>query len=59
MAYTRDDIKVKTYDFNKIKVGETQELNHTITQKDVDTFASLTGDYNPLHIDKEFASKTP
>ena len=58
MAYTRDDIKVKTYDFNKIKVGETQELNHTITQKDVDTFASLTGDYNPLHIDKEFASKT-
>jgi acyl dehydratase len=30
----------------------------TITEADVVTFAGVSGDYNPLHIDAEYAAKT-
>ncbi|HEX9702331.1 MAG TPA: SDR family oxidoreductase, partial [Rhodospirillales bacterium] len=38
--------------------GYTAELSHTVTQEDVDTFARLTGDFNPIHLDPEFARAT-
>jgi|TARA_B100002003_G_scaffold76071_1_gene71078 acyl dehydratase len=41
-----------------IYVGEEAEILHVIATKDVDTFAELTGDNNPLHVDDDFASKT-
>lgn len=44
--------------FSRIQVGDTAELSHTITARDVDGFAELTGDDNPLHMDEEFASTT-
>lgn len=31
----------------------------TITETDVVNFAGMTGDYNPLHVDHEFARNTP
>lgn len=31
----------------------------TITESDVVGFAGLTGDYDPLHVDHEFAKRTP
>ena len=31
----------------------------TVTEADVVAFAGFSGDYNPLHTDKEFAAKTP
>ncbi len=31
----------------------------TITDAHIILFASLSGDYNPLHVDEEFAKKTP
>ncbi len=30
----------------------------TVTESDIVTFAGLSGDYNPLHIDEEFCKKT-
>ena len=31
----------------------------TLTEADIVSFAGLTGDFNPIHIDKEFAKTTP
>ncbi len=39
-------------------IGEQASLTRTITEADVNTFAALTGDVNPIHVDKEYASKS-
>ena len=41
-----------------IKVGDTYTYNVSFNQQDVNTFAHITGDNNPIHIDAEFAAKT-
>ena len=40
------------------KLGSRAELRHTFTQADVDAYAHLTGDRNPLHFSDEFAAGT-
>jgi acyl dehydratase len=39
-------------------VGQRAERRLTLTASHVKTFAELTGDYNPLHFDESFASRT-
>jgi acyl dehydratase len=42
----------------KFSVGDTAEITRTIEQADIDAFASVTGDHNPVHVDEEFAKTT-
>ncbi|WP_179004950.1 SDR family oxidoreductase [Winogradskyella forsetii] len=44
--------------YSEIFVGQTAEVKHQITAKDIDKFAELTGDDNRLHVDASFAEKT-
>src|SRR5690349_14740529 len=39
-------------------VGQKAHRSLTLTERHVRTFAELTGDYNPLHFDTDFASRT-
>lgn len=41
-----------------ISVGQTASRTVTLTRKHVKRFADLTGDYNPIHFDPEFAAAT-
>jgi acyl dehydratase len=41
-----------------IKLGQTFSHNFQFTQKEVNLFAEVTGDNNPVHIDSEYASTT-
>jgi len=46
--------------FDEIELGqEFESVARTVTETDVVTFAGLSGDYNPLHTDAEFAATTP
>jgi 3-oxoacyl-[acyl-carrier protein] reductase len=45
-------------DFDKIEVGETQTLTKKITETDVRKFVEITGDDNPLHLDRAYAETT-
>jgi len=42
----------------KIAPGDTAQLSTTITDSDIQAFAELTGDHNPVHFDDAFASRT-
>ena len=39
-------------------VGQRAQRSLTLTAQHVRSFAELTGDYNPLHFDADFASRT-
>ena len=47
----------------QLKAAEGQELGtsdwHEVTQKDIDTFADVTGDHQWIHVDPERAKATP
>jgi 3-hydroxybutyryl-CoA dehydratase len=46
------------YFLEDLKVGMSAELTRTITAADITAFAELTGDFNPVHVDEEFAKTT-
>lgn len=41
-----------------IVVGQSASLERDVTQEVIDTFAKVTGDLNPVHIDPKFAADT-
>ena len=43
---------------DNIAVGQTATRSITLTSQHVKSYAELSGDYNPLHFDEEFVSKT-
>jgi len=44
--------------FEEISVGDTAEIEHTVTQVDIERFVELTGDDNRLHVDAAYAAHT-
>ncbi len=43
---------------NQIKIGDEAFQEKTITEKDIELFGEVTNDYNPVHFDSDYASKT-
>lgn len=43
---------------HELKVGDSAQFSKTVTETDVNDFARVTGDFNPLHIDQAYAEKT-
>jgi phosphotransacetylase/acyl dehydratase len=42
--------------FEELKTGDSASLSHTVTQRDIDLFATVTGDVNPAHVDPVYAA---
>ena len=50
----------RTLYFEDVEVGDTfTSPARTVTETDIVNFAALSGDWNPLHTDAEFAAATP
>ena len=43
---------------NEIKVNDSTFQMKTITERDIELFGEVSNDYNPVHFDSEYASKT-
>lgn len=46
----------KTYE--ELEIGMSHETEHLVTEQDVLDFARISGDFNPLHVDEEYAKTT-
>ena len=44
--------------FDSIQVEDEATMEHIITEGDVENYAKITGDNNPLHMDLEYAGQT-
>jgi 3-hydroxybutyryl-CoA dehydratase len=44
--------------FADIKVGDAPSFSKTVTESDIVSYAGLTGDFNPIHIDAEYARES-
>ena len=42
-------------EFEALEIGQAAELSRTISAEDVEGFAAVTGDTNPVHLDEEVA----
>jgi 3-hydroxybutyryl-CoA dehydratase len=42
----------------EMKVGDTAEIQKTVSEADVYLYAGITGDLNPAHVNEEYAKKT-
>jgi acyl dehydratase len=42
----------------KLKIGDKTMLNKTFSEKEVEEFAKVSTDDNPIHLDKEYAAST-
>lgn len=41
--------------FDDIAIGQSAGLTRTLTERDITLFATVSGDFNPAHVDPEFA----
>lgn len=48
----------QNHTYENLEVGDSHTLRRVITADEVRTFASLTGDDNPIHVDPEYAKDT-
>ena len=49
---------VENLNFNEISLGYTKNFSVKITEDILNNFASISGDFNPLHMDEEYAKST-
>jgi len=51
-------IKTQGHYLEDLSIGMFSEKKMVVTDKKISTFAELSGDYNPIHMDAEYAATT-
>lgn len=44
--------------FEDLSVGQSAEMTHVVGEADIQAFAAVSGDENPVHLDAEYAKTT-
>lgn len=50
--------KMQNITFDELQIGQTASLKRTLTQKDIELFALVSGDVNPAHLDQAYADES-
>jgi 3-hydroxybutyryl-CoA dehydratase len=50
---------MRSLPLDQLTIGDAAESRKTVSESDVYLFAGVTGDFNPLHVDAEYAKTTP
>jgi len=48
-----------SWTMDELNIGDAQSVTITLDEENVEAFAKATGDYNPIHMDNEYAGTTP
>lgn len=46
---------IENHIFSEIDIGDSASVQHTLTYKDIQLFAVMSGDVNPSHLDRDYA----
>lgn len=52
------DLEAKGSAYDAVQVGQVAQYQRVITDEDITEFAEVSGDYNPVHMDEDFAKNT-
>ena len=52
------DPPTRSYTIDQLSVGMTASYERVITIADIEAFAAVSGDHNPVHLDEDFAKST-
>ncbi|MCH1492688.1 MAG: MaoC family dehydratase N-terminal domain-containing protein [Luminiphilus sp.] len=53
-----DATQITNLTFDEINVGDTANYSRLVTTREVELFAAVSGDHNPVHLDPEYAATT-
>lgn len=48
----------RTKYFEDLEVGQEASMSRVVSEADIVAYAALSGDYNPVHLDADYAAKT-
>ena len=51
-------MQISNITFEEINLGDSTTYTRLITNQEVEAFAAISGDHNPLHLDPEYAATT-
>jgi 3-hydroxybutyryl-CoA dehydratase len=52
------DVPARGYAIEELEVGMSAAYEHVVTAADIEAFAAVSGDHNPVHLDEAFAKTT-
>jgi 3-hydroxybutyryl-CoA dehydratase len=52
-------VQISNKTFDEISVGNTAIYTRLVTAREVQLFAAVSGDHNPVHLDPDYAANTP
>lgn len=60
MSSMLDDnsLNMSGYSIHEMYVGQKSSISKTISESDINTFAGIIGDLNPIHVNAEYAKTT-
>lgn len=57
-AVTLPVTRIENRTLDELTIGETAAMDRTLTQRDIELFAVMSGDVNPAHLDAAYAEET-